>query len=246
MTEETLRVKSLTGVEMTLPIAGPGTRSYAFLTDWMIRLLGALVWLLLAVLLRLAPGIAGRPVAHTVLVAGIILALVTYFLYEPVLEILTKGCTPGLRTAEARIVTLDGMTPGLRALIIRNVFRLIDCLPAFYVVGMITCMLTPRRVRLGDIAAGTVIVRTDAHASGSLDRLAARSRTTRLSVEALALVHELLERWDALEEAARARLARALLTKLDAAPADHGSEADTAALRAHLEALLVDEPRIGR
>ncbi len=238
MTEETLSVKSLTGVEMTLPIAGPGTRSYGFLTDWLIRLLGALIWLLVASLLRLAPGIAGRPVAHTVWVAGIVLALITYFLYQPVAEILTKGCTPGLRTAEARIVTLEGMTPGIGALVIRNVFRLIDCLPVFYVVGLVTCMLTPRRVRLGDIVAGTVMVRTDAGAGAGLDRLAAQARRTRLPVEALALVHDLLERWSMLEEAQRIRLARAVLTKLDAGFAACDTDLDGPALRARLEGLL--------
>lgn len=243
MADETLSVRSLTGVEMALPIAGPGTRSYGFLTDWMIRLLGALIWLLIASLLRLAPGIEGRPAAHTVMVVGIVLALITYFLYQPAAEILTKGRTPGLRTAEARIVTLEGMTPGIGALVIRNVFRLIDCLPVFYVVGLVTCMLTPRRVRLGDIVAGTVMVRTDAGAGPSLDRLGAQARRTRLPVEALALVHDLLERWSTLEEAQRMRLARSLLKKLDPGLAAHDVGLDGPALRARLEGLLDGEQR---
>ena len=244
MAEETLSVRSLTGVEMTLPIAGPGTRCYGFLTDWMIRLLGALIWLLIASLLRLAPGIQGRSAAHTVWVGGIVLALVTYFLYQPAAEILTKGRTPGLRTAEARIVTLEGTTPGIGALVIRNVFRLIDCLPVFYVVGLVTCMLTPRRVRLGDIVAGTVMVRTDAAAGPALDRLGAQARRTRLPVEALALVHDLLERWSTLEETRRIDLARSLLRKIDGEFAARGAALDGAALRARLEELLGGEQRV--
>lgn len=243
MAEEALIVKSLTGVGMTLPIAGPGTRSYAFLTDWLIRLLGALIWLLIAELLQLVPAIAGRPAADAIMITGIVLALVTYFLYQPVLEVLTKGCTPGLRTAEARIVTLEGATPGTGALIIRNVFRLIDSLPIFYVVGLITCMLTPKRVRLGDIVAGTVMVRTDAQAQRSLDRLGAQTQRTGLSVDALALVHDLLDRWSDLDEDRRVPLARALLEKLGATPDERDAQPGGPALRERLEALLGREQR---
>lgn len=242
MAEEALTVTSLTGVELTLPIAGPGTRSYAFVTDWLIRLLGALIWLLAAVLLRLIPGIAGQPaVAHAVLIAGVALSLATYLLYQPLLEVLTKGCTPGLRTAEARIVTLEGATPGTGALVIRNVFRLIDCLPLFYLFGLITCMLTPNRVRLGDIVAGTVMIRTDANSKLSLDRLGAETQRSRLSVEALVLVHDLLERWRSLDERQRAELARTLLRKVDADSAMRDAELDEPALRSRLEGLLGHE-----
>jgi hypothetical protein len=135
-------------------------------------------------------------------------------------------------------------SPGVGALVIRNVFRLIDCLPIFYVVGLVTCMLTPRRVRLGDIVAGTVMVRTDAEAGPALDRLGAQARRSRLPVEALALVHDLLERWSTLEEPQRMRLARSLLTKFDDDFTAHDAGLDGPALRARLEGLLDGEQRV--
>lgn len=238
MAEAMLTVTSLTGVEMTLPIAGPGTRSYAFLVDWQIRLLGALAWLLIAVLLRLLPGIAGRPLAHELLLSGAGLALATYFLYQPVLELVTRGQTPGLRTAGARIVTLEGTTPGVGALLIRNIFRLIDALPIFYVVGLVSCVLTERHVRLGDLAAGTVMVQVAPRASEALDRLAAQARRDTLPLEAVELVHDLLTRWTSLAPERRAALARSVLIKLE--PGFNATVATLAepALRRRLEALL--------
>lgn len=243
MAEAALTVRSLTGVEMTLPIAGPGMRSYAFLVDWQIRLLGALGWLLIAVLLRLLPAIAGRPAAHALLVGGIALALSTYLLYQPVAELVTRGHTPGLRTAGARIVTVEGTTPGAGALVIRNVFRLIDSLPLFYVIGLVSCMLTARHVRLGDLVAGTVMVRTDAQASGSLERLAVQAERSELPLEAVQLVHDLLSRWSTLEPRQRAGLAREVLSKLD--PDSRTTEAplEESVLHARLEGLLGHDRR---
>jgi hypothetical protein len=50
MMEDQVRVQGATGVDLTLRIAGPGNRSYAFIIDWHLRLLLALAWLLLATL----------------------------------------------------------------------------------------------------------------------------------------------------------------------------------------------------
>jgi uncharacterized RDD family membrane protein YckC len=245
MAEEELTVSSLTGIDMRVRIAGPGTRSYAFLTDWLIRLLLALAWLLAGSLLRLLPRIAAdAPLAHTVMVAAVILALATYFLYQPVLEVAMRGRTPGLRKAGARIATFEGATPGTGALLIRNVFRLIDALPAFYVVGLTCCMLTKQRVRLGDMVAGTVLVLDEADSVKSLGRLSAQMQRTALSAEALQLIHDLLDRWRSLEEDRRVRLARELLCKLDPGfDPRRGAALSSRALQGRLEALLAGESR---
>lgn len=244
MAEEELIVRGLTGVDMRVRIAGPGTRSYAFLSDWMIRLLLALGWLLAGALLRLRPGIAADPaLSHRTMIAAIILALLTYFLYHPVLEVAMRGRTPGLRKAGARIVTVEGATPGAGALLIRNLFRLIDCLPVCYVVGLACCMLTEQRVRLGDLVAGTVLVLDEEQAAQSLSRLGAQMQHTALSPEALQLIHDLLDRWRSLEEARRTRLARELLCRLDPGfDPRQGAALSGHALRGRLEALLAGPP----
>jgi uncharacterized RDD family membrane protein YckC len=238
MAEEELIVRGLTGVDISLRIAGPGTRSFAFLIDWQIRLLAALGLILAASLVRLFAGATG-PLTRWVWIAAVVLALVIYFLYHPVLEVLMRGRTPGKRKAGARLVTVEGAIPTMGSLLIRNVFRLIDCLPAFYVVGLGCCLFTDRRIRLGDMVAGTVLVLEDADASNALARLGAAMQRSALPLEALRLVQDLLDRWRDLEEGQRRRLAHELLARLDPAfdlsgdppPSEH-------ALRTGLEDLL--------
>lgn len=238
MAEEELIVRGLTGVDMSLRIAGPGTRSFAFLIDWQIRLLAALGLILAASLLRLLPG-ASQSLTHAVWIAALILAPLIYFLYHPVLEVLMRGHTPGKRKAGARLVTVEGTIPTVGSLLIRNVFRLIDCLPGFYMVGLGCCLFTDKRVRLGDMVAGTVLVLEESGASKMLGRVGEAMQRSVLSLEALRLIQDLLDRWRDLEEEQRARLARGLLARLEPGfDATRETPLSDDALRTRLEALL--------
>jgi hypothetical protein len=141
--------------------------------------------------------------------------------------------------AGARIVTLEGATPGTGALLMRNVFRLIDSLPLFYLVGLACCVLTAHRVRIGDLAAGTVLVLDDSKTARSLGNVGKLAQSSRLEPDTAALVQNLLERWAELDNGRAEQLARELLARLEVGsdPA-HLTTLDSAALRSRLEALL--------
>jgi len=240
---EELTVRGLTGVDLKLDVAGIGTRAYAFLIDWHIRVLLCLAWILLGVLLaRVQPHWLHIPPGGRVLASLMVTlpALVCYFLYHPVLEVLMHGRTPGKRMAGARIVTREGATPGTGALLMRNLFRLIDTLPILYAVGVVCCMLTPQRVRIGDLAAGTVLVIDESKSrSKSLERLGALAQQSSLEPGAAALIEDLLDRWQDLEPRGRSTLARGLLKKLDSAmPPPQVDALDEVRLRARLQDLL--------
>lgn len=237
MAAEELNISGLTGVAMTLPVAGPGTRSYAFIIDWHIRLLVALTWLLLGWLVKLGVGSTFGSSLFTLVV--VVPAALIYLFYHPVLELLMHGRTPGKRMAGARIVTLEGGTPGTGALLMRNVFRLIDSLPGVYLVGLVCCMFTEQRVRIGDLAAGTVLVLDDPKANRSLGTLGKLAQSSRLDPDTAALVQDLLERWSELRDGRGETLARKLLGSLETGldPAQLAT-LDSAALRSRLEALL--------
>ncbi len=81
-----------------------------------------------------------------------------YFLYHVVLEIVMHGRTPGKRMAGVRLVTRNGSAPTVAAYLVRNVFRLVDSFPLFYGVGLVASMITRDDVRVGDLAAGTLLV----------------------------------------------------------------------------------------
>ncbi len=233
--ESILRIPSVTGVDVELKIAGPGGRSYAFVIDWHIRFLAAAAWFIGGTIayaggLRFLPGDeVGAGYTFVVVVPSVVI----YFLYHPVLEVLLRGQTPGKRMAGVRVVTLaDGGAPGVGALLVRNVFRLVDSLPSLYAVGLLTTMVTKNAVRIGDIAAGTVLVYDEPPSSQLLDRLSG-SAVERLGLEQAQLVRELLDRWPQLGADARRKLASDLLARAHVA-----APGDDAALRARLEELV--------
>jgi uncharacterized RDD family membrane protein YckC len=234
-----LHVAGLTGVDVALDIAGPGTRSFAFILDWHIRLLLALgwygcVWGLLTAL-HAGSALATRPF---LLLAGLP-AIVIYLCYHPVLEVLMRGRTPGKRRAGVRIVLRNGATPGLGALLVRNIFRLVDSLPMLYVVGLVCCLISEQRVRIGDLAAGTVLIRDSEAAARALAQIGATVSRSGLRPEAAELLHDLLERWSALEVSRRDEIARSILARIDRAGSSLPFAAlDDAQLLAQLRALV--------
>jgi uncharacterized RDD family membrane protein YckC len=233
--DEQLTVQSATGVDLTLSIAGPGTRSYAFVIDWHIRLLLAGAWLLVATL-ALKSTITLR--SHDGLIS-VLPAAIIYFLYHPIVEVAMHGRTPGKRMAGVRVLLRDGGQPGVAALLLRNVFRLVDSLPAAYLIGLISCFLTAQRIRIGDMAAGTLLVLDNEAAEKSLLRIEQLAANSKLSLDALELVDQVLERWDSLEAGNRAQIARSLLARLSpGAESAELAQLDDAKLHALLRAHL--------
>jgi uncharacterized RDD family membrane protein YckC len=212
-----LRIPSVTGIDLDLTIAGPGARSYAFIVDWHIRVVAALAWFflgtmaLVGALQVLGPG----DLYYAQFIYLVVLPSTgIYFLYHPVIEVLMRGQTPGKRIAGVRILAVaDGGMPGIGAILIRNVFRLIDSLPLLYAIGLATTMFTKHHTRIGDIAAGTVLVYDETQSKTLLDELSAPA-VRRLGLEHAQIIHDLLSRWKELRSDTRSQLARQLLTKV--------------------------------
>jgi uncharacterized RDD family membrane protein YckC len=209
-----LSIDSDTGVEVSLPVAGPGVRAYAFLVDWHVRTILALAWYIVAALIfnggfRLRAPLTNDARWFIWVVAP---TFVIYFLYHCVLEPVMHGRTPGKRIAGVRIAARDGGVPSAGALLTRNVFRLIDSLPVFYGVGLIATMATRDHLR----------------ADYPLDPAGAE------------IIGELLERWSTLSVEARAQLARRALTRFAAPfpPLATAPQDDDAGLHAQLQSLL--------
>ena len=81
-----------------------------------------------------------------------------FILYHPIVETLLRGISPGKRFVGLRIATLAGGVPNPGPLLLRNLFRLIDSAPIFYGVGLLMTMFNRNGQRLGDLAAGTLLV----------------------------------------------------------------------------------------
>lgn len=212
-----LRVDSVTGVPLDLAIAGPGGRSFAFVIDFHIRALASVAWLFGFSLLAKAYADGGAGPPPWFLWAWMLPPSVFYLFYHPVLEILMAGRTPGKRWAGVRIVTTEGMVPGAGSIIVRNLFRFVDGLPLLYVVGLVCTMATRRNQRIGDLAAGTLLVYDEGTKAESLAELSTAGRATGLSTGEAELVQDLIDRWPALDPEDRLVLTRRLLARFDAA-----------------------------
>ena len=221
-----------------IEIAGVGARSYGFILDWHIRLLAALLWIYLAAFLfydfSVFASLFDEDSTSAVAARVIFMpAAIIYFLYHPVLELLMRGSTPGKRMAGARLLTQEGATPGVIAILLRNVLRLIDALPGVYTVGLLVAIFTRKHVRIGDIAAGTVLVYEKQVSSQSPAELTQQPLDSSLSAEQYALLLELLERWQQLEKSQRLHLGQQFLRKIG----DPLISDDAARLKSHLDEL---------
>ena len=155
---------SPTGVPARLRIAGVGARAYAFTVDFNIRIAIAFAWYSTGAVLHSSVNAAEvslrRPrepdLWWTYPIE--IPVVVMFILYHPIVETLLRGISPGKRFVGLRIATLAGGVPNPGPLLLRNLFRLIDSAPIFYGVGLLMTMFNRNGQRLGDLAAGTLLV----------------------------------------------------------------------------------------
>lgn len=146
--EDAITISTPEGVELELALAGLGSRFAAALIDIIIK-----AGLLIA--LGVALGIAGA--YGDALYA--VLAFLVFFAYDIFFETLASGRTPGKRWTGLRVVRLEGQPIGFASSAVRNVVRLADMLPFGYVLGAASILATRKNQRLGDLAAGTLVIR---------------------------------------------------------------------------------------
>ena len=214
-----LEISSATGVDLQLNIAGPGARSYAFVIDWHIRIVLALGWfagMSYAVFGGLGMVENESVDSNSYVFLVVLPTFALYFLYHPVLEIAMRGRTPGKRIAGVRIVTQDAQLPSVMAHLIRNVLRILDSMPIGYVIGLVATLLTEKSVRIGDIAAGTVLIyESDDRDNKTVKPDINPAAISRYGLAKAELGQELLDRWDELDPEKRVLLTGKLVLQLD-------------------------------
>lgn len=146
-------------VSIEMPLAGIGSRFIGILIDYLIWTAATIVLVLLAVFL--IPGILGSPNVSATWAIGILVLL--YFLlhwaYFTLFEALNNGRTPGKSVAGIRVIHRSGRAIGFVESLARNLVRFVDYLPTFYGVGLLSIFLSRQNQRLGDMVAGTLVVR---------------------------------------------------------------------------------------
>lgn len=146
-----LSIRTPEGVEFSYPLAGPFSRFLAWVVDLAcVAAAGALVQGVAMAGFALSPDLARA------------LALVGYFVlsvgYGMALELEWRGQTVGKRLLRLRVVDAGGLRLTAAQVVLRNLLRPVDSLPLAYGLGALTMLASPLRQRLGDLAAGTVVV----------------------------------------------------------------------------------------
>jgi uncharacterized RDD family membrane protein YckC len=161
---DTLKIRTPEGIEFGLPLAGPISRMLALTVDMLVVLTAAEVARRI-----LAPlGFFGKDFSDAI---RILVYFVVSLAYMMVAEWAWRGQTVGKRLLRLRVVDAAGLRLEPSQVIVRNLMRLVDGLPALYLLGGITCLASRNRQRLGDLAAGTAVIRSPKLARPDMDQL---------------------------------------------------------------------------
>lgn len=158
-------------VELEYDLAGLGSRFVAALID--VSLQGTL-WFMLLIAAVGGAALLSRAVEEDTLVFGvelralvsvigaalfILLSFILLWGYYVFFEMVWNGQSPGKRVMGLRVVRSNGQPITFFESLVRNVVRVADFLPSAYILGVVTMLLNDRSRRLGDFAAGTMVVK---------------------------------------------------------------------------------------
>jgi uncharacterized RDD family membrane protein YckC len=197
------------GVTLDFVLAGVGSRFVARLLDTVIQV---------GIILALAIGIAFTSAPGFVRAAASVVIFLVVFGYDVPFEVMNGGRTVGKSAAGIRVVGVGGEPVSLLPSAIRNIMRIVDFLPALYAAGVVSIVATERDQRLGDLAAGTIVVRDrfaalvtsiSAPATVPVEAVATWD-VSALDSAALSTIHQFLDRRLALPLAVRAHFASEL------------------------------------
>ena len=169
--EETLIIETPERVQLEFALASIGNRFLAVAIDHFIQYLSIflIAWLLISFSNLGSSAVVDAPEQFfsdmpkwtlAILIIAIFIVFAAYFI---LFEWLWNGQTPGKRLLKLRVIREDGRPLTLWEAVARNLLRICDAIPGFvlpvYSVGLIAIFLSDRDQRLGDIFAGTVVIR---------------------------------------------------------------------------------------
>lgn len=155
-----LSIETPEQVALQFPIAGIGSRFVAVLVDHFIQAGAVIVLALIVFAVSAAQGPAGmQKLSGKWFLAGyIFVSFLLFWGYFTLFEALWQGQTPGKRMMHLRVIKDAGRQITLFEALARNLLRVVDYLPGMYLAGIITMLCNKRNKRLGDLAAGTLVV----------------------------------------------------------------------------------------
>lgn len=232
--DDTIVIDTPEGVQLELTLAGLGSRGTSEMADTIIKVV---LGLLAALLFLFGSGGAA---------AAFVIWFLLVFGYDILFETKYDGRSPGNKMNGIRVISEDGGPVTFTQSAIRTFMRLVDFLPSFYLLASVVMLRSSRNQRLGDMAAGTLVVRERFGDDVDRSRRAARRtapdpdtagigvaapdwNVTAVTPDELRAIRQFLERRGTLPLPARNRisgqLANHLRPKIAGTPANVGDEA---------------------
>jgi uncharacterized RDD family membrane protein YckC len=205
--DRTVEVRTPESIAFRYELAGLGSRFLALAVDQAIQfatLAAVFTGIVLAASRlpkHLAPSTAEKLGESFAVAFVITIAFAVLFGYFILSEAVWNGQTPGKRLLGLRVVRDGGYPIDFGASLIRNLIRVGEALVGYYILAAISALISPENKRLGDLAAGTIVVRDARLAApsfGARDEEPTYAATAYLTGEERALIERFLERRDTL------------------------------------------------
>jgi uncharacterized RDD family membrane protein YckC len=208
---ERVTIETPERVAFSVELADLGSRFLAIAVDVAIQ--GAALLVVVAILAGAwglsdasSPSPRFQQIRVTLLSIGMVALFLIFWGYHVAFETWGRGQTPGKRVFGLRVVKDDGSAVGFLDAVVRNLVRVVDILPSSYAIGVVAIFLSKRHKRLGDMAAGTLVV----HEPAARTWVAPAVGDPRVAL----LLADFLERADELAPEARDRISMALAARL--------------------------------
>jgi uncharacterized RDD family membrane protein YckC len=216
-----LTIETPEQTSLEFPLAGIGSRFLAVALDTLLQFAVYLVLGLIAALVA-SFSIAGNLGRQWGIAILIFVAFTVQFGYFALFETLWNGQTPGKRWTHLRVIQDSGRPINAYDALLRNLLRIVDTLPSLYAIGIVTMLISRENKRVGDYAAGTVVIHEKPlQGAGSIWSVAAAPsqalpaiRAAQLSLEELQLVETFFERRMNLDPEVRRSMARQIAERL--------------------------------
>jgi uncharacterized RDD family membrane protein YckC len=225
--EEKEFIQTPENVTITYELAGLGSRFYAALIDVLIR--GAITLILIIILLT--SGFFSfknfdlfsfksftTSLFISIFIIFIFLNLYFYFVF---FEVLWNGQTPGKKVAKIRVIRDTGHPVNFFSSTLRNISRIVDFLPFYYGIGILSILLSKQNKRVGDYLAGTVIIKDKETFLPEIKTkekpekiISFNLRVEELTWQDYILIQKFLRRKNSLDEQARANIRKQILKEI--------------------------------
>jgi uncharacterized RDD family membrane protein YckC len=213
-------VRTPESIALQYELAGLGSRFLALAIDQALQivLIAIVVVAILSAGLQTLVAGGGKVVASIELALLLVIVFVILFGYFIAFETLWNGQTPGKRALGIRVVRDGGYPIDFGAALIRNIIRIGELVLGYYAISAVSMLVSKENKRLGDFAAGTIVVRDAklafAQRPSGEPAPAAYAPTLYLAGSERAVIKRFLERRDTLDAQKRRELARKLATRV--------------------------------